>query len=62
VLIYIMFSLNGMRHFGVKSKNKTVRAWPKEDNIIPLGAGCYIVHHALNIFLSLEDSHFDNRK
>jgi len=31
-----------MRPFGVKPKNKTVQAWPKADNIIPLGAGCYI--------------------
>jgi hypothetical protein len=42
VLIYNMLSLNGMRPFGVKSKNKTIRAWPKADNIIPLEAGCYI--------------------
>jgi len=36
-----MLSLNGMRPFGVKPRNKTVRAWLKANNIIPLGAGCY---------------------
>jgi len=31
-----------MGPFGVKPKNKTVQAWPKADNIIPLGWSCYI--------------------
>jgi hypothetical protein len=36
-----MLSLNGMRRFGVKLKNKIVRAWPKADDIIPLRADRY---------------------
>jgi hypothetical protein len=39
-----MLSLNSILPFRAKPKNKTVRTWPKVDNIIPLGAGCYICY------------------
>ena len=37
-----MLSLNGIRPFGGKPNTKTVRAWPKADNIISFRAKCYI--------------------
>jgi hypothetical protein len=33
-----MLCLNDMRHFGDKLNIKTVRAWPKADNIISFRA------------------------
>ena len=42
VFIWNMLSLNGMRPFGSKPNTKTVRTWPKVENIISFRAGCYI--------------------
>jgi hypothetical protein len=42
VFIWNILSLNGMRPFGGRPNTKTVRAWPKADNIILFRTGYYI--------------------
>jgi hypothetical protein len=43
--VWNMLSLNGIRPFGGRPNTKTVRAWPKVDNIISFKAECYNAYH-----------------
>jgi hypothetical protein len=53
VFIWNMLSLNGMRTFEGKLNTKTVRTWPKADNIISFRARCYTPNSINKSALSL---------
>jgi hypothetical protein len=61
MFIWNMLSLNGMRSFGNKFNAKTMRAWPKADNIISFRAGCYRMDKlSYCVFSSRPDGHLSH--